>query len=306
MNATVPLVSILIPAYHARFFAEAFESARAQTYPSIEIVVCDDSRDDAIERIVLDRPDPRVRYVHNPERLGFARNFSRCFELARGEYVKFLNDDDRLRPHCVEKLAGILRVNGGVTLATSRRRVIDAQGDVQPDVIPTMPISHVSAIMLGGDLGNFALANGLNFIGEPSTVLFRRAQVTLEDELLFRWGGHDYHCLADMSLWLRLLMQGLAYYDAESLSDYRRHDGQEQEREGMRFECTLERMWIARQARSVGFLATPRLWNTAIGRIVERVEPFRTSPLVDATVHRRADALMEEARAELAPESIQE
>jgi hypothetical protein len=204
----------------------------------------------------------------------------------------------------VEKLAGVLRANPEVSLATSRRRVIDDKGDAQPDVPATMPVSHISAMMLGWELGNFTLVNGMNFIGEPTTVLFRRARITPEDGLLFRWGGRDYHCLADLGLWLRLLTGGLAYYDAEPLSDYRRHDGQEQEQHGMRFECALERLWIARQARSVGFLETARLWNAAVGRILERAEPFRTSPAVDDAIHARADALAAEARAELAPEAI--
>src|SRR5204863_3383360 len=50
-----PLVSILIPAYSARFFAACLDSALAQTYANVEIVVCDDSPDSAIEAIVRAR-----------------------------------------------------------------------------------------------------------------------------------------------------------------------------------------------------------------------------------------------------------
>ena len=96
-----PLVSILIPAYNERFFAEALASARAQAYPALEIVVLDDSPGEAIERAVRQASDGRVRYARNRERRGFHGNFTACFQQARGEYVKFLNDDDRLLPQCV-------------------------------------------------------------------------------------------------------------------------------------------------------------------------------------------------------------
>ena len=90
-----PLVTIAIPAYNARFFAAALDGALAQTYANLEIVVRDDSRDDAIESIVRSR-QPRVplRYARNPSRLGVRANYVECFEQARGTFVKFLCDDD--------------------------------------------------------------------------------------------------------------------------------------------------------------------------------------------------------------------
>lgn len=253
-----PLVSILIPAYNERFFAEAFASARAQQYPALEILVLDDSPGQAIERCVQGGSDSRVRYVRNSPRLGFHGNFTACFEQARGEYIKFLNDDDRLLPGCVAVLANFLRLNRAVTLATSRRFVIDAQGQRQPDVGVTLPLSYVSAFIPGEELGNFVLMNMMNLIGEPSTVMFRRGDVSLEEGHLFRWGGEDYHCLADVSLWLRLLARGAAFFCAEGLSEYRMHPGQEQGATlKSRLDCVAERRRIAWSARAAGFLSRP-------------------------------------------------
>jgi len=297
MNATLPLVSVCIPAYNGRFFGEALESALAQTWPALEVVVCDDSPGSDIEGMARSRADARVRYVRNPRRLGFHGNFSRCLEVAGGEYIKYLNDDDRLRPRCVETLATILRTNPGVRLAASRRIVIDAQGRPGQDILPTTPISHVSALMFGRDLGDFLLANGVNFLGEPSTGLFRRADLAVEDGVVFRWGGHDYHCLADMALWLRLLAQGLAYYDAGVLSEFRVHEGQEQQ--GMDYECVLERLWIARQARAAGFLGTTALWRAALSAVAGRAKAMRDEPAYEAATRARAGEVFEEALAEL-------
>lgn len=299
MTAPIPLVSILIPAYNERFFPQALESALSQTYPNIEVVVCDDSPGRAIAQAVERAASARVRYVRNPTRLGFSANFTQCFSLARGELIKFLNDDDRLRPRCVETLARVLAGNPGVMLATSRRCVIDAQGRECADIPPTEPLSHVSALVLGRELGDFVLVNSLNLIGEPSTAMFRRAQLAVEDEGVFRWGGRDYHCLADLSLWLRLLAKGLAYYDAGVLSEFRVHDGQEQQQGNMRITCLLERLWIARQARLAGFLSTAQLWDSVMKSLQARAALSRHAPGLDDGTVAVLDGFLKEVDAEL-------
>lgn len=263
----IPHVSILIPAYNPAFFPEALASARAQAYDAFEIVVCDDSPGTAIERSVAEATDARVRYVHNPEQLGFEGNFTECLRQARGDLVKFLNDDDRLLPACVPTLAAALDANPRVTLATSRRQVIDALGTVRPDLPATAPVSFVSCVTPGSELGDLALINGLNLIGEPSTVMFRRKDVECEAGGIFTWEGKSYHCLADLALWLRLLAHGDAYYCASVLSQYRVHPGQEQRTPAMGVECILERLDLAKTAHDAGFLREPRLQRVALTRI---------------------------------------
>ena len=259
-----PRVSILIPAYHDRFFAEALASARAQTHPAIEIVVCDDSPGKSIERIVAGAADERIRYVRNPVQLGFEGNFTECLRQARGELVKFLNDDDRLAPQCVEGLAGAFDFDPRITLATSRRVIIDEAGKAQPDIIATAPLARVSCVIHGRELGDFALINSANVIGEPSTVMFRKRDVELDPAGIFTWGGRHYHCLADLSLWIRLLSRGPAFYQASALSEFRMHSGQEQNGPTMEVECIAERIDLAHQAKQGGFLREPRLFRAAL------------------------------------------
>jgi glycosyltransferase involved in cell wall biosynthesis len=273
MSSAAPAVTIAIPAYNERYFGEALASAVAQQGVDLEILVCDDSPGAGIEKTVAAANDPRIRYVRNPARLGFAGNFTQCFTSARGEMLKFLNDDDRLRPGCVAAMAAVLRANPGVRLVTSRRQPINGSGMRVPDVPVTMPITTVSAVMAGRDLGDFVLAHSVNLIGEPTTAMFRRADVHLEDGKLFRWGGHDYHCLADMSLWLRLMSQGGAYYFAPALSEFRMHGEQEQLREGVRVACLEERLLIVRQARKYGYLAAPILVHASLVNLRARVLP---------------------------------
>jgi glycosyltransferase involved in cell wall biosynthesis len=294
-----PQVSILIPAYRARFFAEAFASARAQAHPAFEIVVRDDSSDTVIEECVAAANDPRVRYARNPARLGFEGNFTQCLRDAQGELVKFLNDDDRLRHDCIARLAAGFAGRPDVRLATSRRHVIDAHGAIGPDIPATAPLSFVTCVMAGVELGDVALMNGLNLVGEPTTVMFRRADVDCGASGLFIWGETSYHCLADLALWLRLLAKGEAYYCAAALSEYRVHPGQEQRALGI--ECITERFDLAMQARREGFLREPAQYRAALGRVEALAGLWAKRPGLGEVERAALAALSRSIEGELAP-----
>jgi glycosyltransferase involved in cell wall biosynthesis len=280
--AAAPRVSILIPAYRERYFAEAFASARAQLMDSFEIVVSDDSPGDTIGTYVAEVKDPRVRYLRNDPARGFHGNFSFLLGQAQAPLVKFLNDDDRLRPDCIARFAHAFE-DPAVRLATSRRAVIDAEGRPRADTPATTAIMNATGTVDGRELGDLALVNGLNFIGEPTTVMFRRADVAVEEGGLFAWGGKAYHCLADLSLWMRLLAKGRAFYSATPLSEYRVHPGQEQRIAEMGVRCITERLDLALAARHVGFLATPLQFRTALQRIEALATFWRKRPGLPAS-----------------------
>jgi glycosyltransferase involved in cell wall biosynthesis len=261
--SAAPLVSILIPAYRPRFFGEALASARAQRHPALEIVVGDDSPGDDIARAVAAADDSRIRYERHEPALGFAGNFTRLFELARGAFVKFLNDDDVLHPDCVPRLLAPMLERPGIVLATSRRTVIDAQGQALPGDTATLPLMPEDGPMEGRALGRFLLRLGVNRIGEPSTVLLRRDAVEVEGDSIFRWGDDDYECLADLSLWLRLLRRGDAWWIAQPLSAYRYHEAQQQRTAGTAAKCVIERWLVVQEGRRAGFLDAPEDYDEA-------------------------------------------
>jgi glycosyltransferase involved in cell wall biosynthesis len=91
------LVSILIPSYNAeRWIGRAIESALAQTWAEKEVIVVDDGSTDC-SLDVIRKFDGRVRWETGPNRGGnVARN--RLLELARGEWLQYLDADDYLRP----------------------------------------------------------------------------------------------------------------------------------------------------------------------------------------------------------------
>jgi glycosyltransferase involved in cell wall biosynthesis len=225
----MPLVSIAIPAWNPRYFPVALDSALGQTYPNIEIVVCDDSADDAIEAAVAGRASPApIRYLRNPTRLRPRANFTRCLEESRGEFLKFLCDDDVLAPTCVERLLDAFRMAPDVSLATSRRALIDGHGRTLAPLPATWPIVTQDALILGATLANAVLMAGLNTIGEPSTALFRRDDLVAQAPGYFGFRGCAGHGVIDLVMWASLLMKGNAVYLHDALSSFRFHAEQRQ------------------------------------------------------------------------------
>lgn len=99
----LPKVSIVIPAYNAsNYLAEAIDSALAQTYPNIEIIVVNDgSKDDgATERIALSYGD-KIRYFHK-ENGGSSSALNTGIANMTGEWFSWLSHDDLYVPYKVE------------------------------------------------------------------------------------------------------------------------------------------------------------------------------------------------------------
>jgi glycosyltransferase involved in cell wall biosynthesis len=125
----VPVVSILIPAFRPTWLDDAIQSALAQTFADFELIVSDDSAGDEVERIVKARSDPRIRYLRNPTRGAPGSNRDFLIDRARGEYIKFLFDDDLLYPHSVRLLLSMAS-RTRCKLAFHSRNVVDANGVV--------------------------------------------------------------------------------------------------------------------------------------------------------------------------------
>ncbi|HPF34314.1 MAG TPA: glycosyltransferase family 2 protein [Candidatus Krumholzibacteria bacterium] len=249
-----PLVSIVIPAYKAAHFREALASALDQDYPRLEILVCDDSPDDRIKTIVDGFAGMRhkVRYLRNPGTLGGRANYLKGFREAWGDYVKFLNDDDVLAPDCVTSLARLLRDVPGATLATSARRLIDAAGNVLPAEPHTEPLAARDTVLAGEDLIGAVLASGCNRIGEPTTVLFRKADLEGARPHLMSYWGRPALRNGDMSVWTALLSRGDAVVAARPLSDFRTHAEQVSRDPAFRAEAVAAWDLLREDARATG------------------------------------------------------
>ena len=91
-----PLVSIPILCHdYGRFLPEAIESALAQSYARVEVVVWDDGSTDDTRDVASRYPE--VELV-SQENVGLVRTCNRAVTAARGEWFCFLSADDRFEP----------------------------------------------------------------------------------------------------------------------------------------------------------------------------------------------------------------
>jgi glycosyltransferase involved in cell wall biosynthesis len=186
-----PLVSIVIPCYNAkRWITEAINSAWAQTYPHIEVIVVDDGSTDG-SPAVLQSFGEQIRLVNGPHRGGNpARN--QGFALAQGSYIQFLDADDYLLPEKIARQAAFLAETGAdVVYGDWRHQFHEPDGRVWQDDI------HISAEqpdVLASLLRGWWVA--------PAAILWRREAVTASggwDETLQAGQDRDFFLAVAMT-----------------------------------------------------------------------------------------------------------
>lgn len=190
-----PRVSIIIPAYNAgKYVKEAVDSALAQTYKDIEVIVVDDGSTDGTRKIL----EPyisggKIKYLRQANKgLSGARNMG--IRNAKGEYIALLDADDAFSPEKIEKQVAHLKANPACDVSYCG---LYHFWDEEPDKLFKLDYKYYS--------GKDVLPNLLkrSFIA-PVTVVFRRA-------VFDRYGFFSERIkqfAEDWELWLRLAYGG--------------------------------------------------------------------------------------------------
>ena len=125
-----PKVTIVIPVYNgANYLSEAIESALAQTYRNIEIIVVDDGSNDggATEKIATSYKD-RIRY-YKKDNGGVAAALNLGIKKMTGEYFSWLSHDDMYEKTKIEDQVNYLNKNNSEdTIVASQVKVLFASG----------------------------------------------------------------------------------------------------------------------------------------------------------------------------------
>jgi glycosyltransferase involved in cell wall biosynthesis len=183
---SMPLVSTVIPAYNAApFLSKAIESALAQSYPLIEIIVVDDGSHDETSEIAQRYPVVLIRHEKN-RGVSSARNTG--IRAAKGEWVAFLDADDTWHPQKTEIQLSLTHPNYAAVCSAKF------------DEIDELTFEAVFWRNLGG---------------APSSTIVRRG-------VLLELGMFDEELLAveDYNLWLRFLLAGYRVKLTENWHQY--------------------------------------------------------------------------------------
>src|SRR4051812_2699160 len=145
-----PLVSIMIPTYNqADVVGKAIESALAQTYANLEIILADDASTDGTREVAQRyTADPRFRYCRNELRLGRVGNYrDTLYVKARGTWALNVDGDDYLIDNrFIEDAIQAADGRDDVVMVCGGQRILMNDGRSKIDRPTTAAIEHVSGL----------------------------------------------------------------------------------------------------------------------------------------------------------------
>ncbi len=215
------LVRVCMPAYNcAATIAESLSSVLAQDYPELEVVVVDNASTDATAEIArgFAAKDGRVRVEVNPRNLGAEGNFTRCLELAGGEYTAIYHADDIYLPGMVSAAVDFMEKEAAAGAVFTSAEEIDGAGRVIGRRRPPPELGDCREGRTFGfdEIFRAVLRNG-NFLTFP-TALVRTS--VYRDEIK-AWNGEKYKSSADLDVWLRIAEKHRLGYIDRPLLRYR-------------------------------------------------------------------------------------
>jgi glycosyltransferase involved in cell wall biosynthesis len=204
-----------LPVYNGeRYLAEAIESVLQQTCGDFELLIADDCSTDNSAEIAAGYAarDKRVVYWRNESNKGLFANYNACIERASGEFIKPFAQDDILQSTMLSKQIELFGSFPDVRLVSTAKQWIDERGTT----IKQFRQFPETTVVPGIEVILYNLAQLTNWVGEPSTVMFRR---------IHAGAGFDtrYYHYGDIEYWFRIVEGGSFCYLAEPLCSFRRH-----------------------------------------------------------------------------------
>jgi len=199
-------VSVVIPCYnHAHFLEQAIESVLTQSYRDFEIIVVDDGSTDDTAEVV--RKYSPVCYIYQ-ENSGLSAARNTGLRHSRGEFLVFLDADDRLLPDALETGVRCMREHPECAFVSGHCRVIDSNGAILSSP-RQLQVEHEHYLKL---------LRGGSYIWCPATVFYQRRIFDFVrgfDTALKR--------LEDYELYLRITKDFPVYSHKQVVAEYRRH-----------------------------------------------------------------------------------
>ena len=149
-----PLISIIIPAYNAeKYLTSCLSSIEQQTYQNFEVIIIDDGSNDFTGDIcdAFATKDTRFKVIHQKNQgVSVARN--KGIEKARGEYIGFIDSDDKITPEYLSSfgLKNDIEIQGHVIYENNiQRSVIYPKRKVQEDVAKVFCLGPFNSAVWG-------------------------------------------------------------------------------------------------------------------------------------------------------------
>lgn len=151
--AMCPVVSVLMPVYNPplEFLDRAIQSVVDQVYDEWELCIADDASTDPAVRAVLERwadRDPRIRVIVRETNGHISRATNSAAELARGDYIMLMDQDDEITPDALGEVALYIAEHPETDVLYSDDDKINSEGhrsapQFKPDWSPELLLSYM-------------------------------------------------------------------------------------------------------------------------------------------------------------------
>lgn len=215
------MLTVCIPTYNRpAMIARAIESVLNQDFHDYELLIHDNSENTETETVVKKFDDAKIRYHRHKQNIGLAGNWNSFFENARGEYLKFLNDDDWLEPACLSRFVDAIRKSPGVGVVTCRARYVDNSGRLYKEDRIT---GNGKDYYVNPAVGAMMWLNRALPVRTPTHTMYRR-------DTAIEIGGFSnrFDYCRDVLLSINLAMQNGAYFiEDKPYVSFLKHPGQD-------------------------------------------------------------------------------
>jgi glycosyltransferase involved in cell wall biosynthesis len=209
-----PAVSVTICCYNSeRWIADTIQSVLDQTYRDFEIVAVNDGSQDRTEAIIKGFSDPRIRYFPQENR-GLSPSRNRSIQLARGEFVAFLDHDDLWHPEKLSRQMAVFQEQPDVGMVFCDSFFLDAEG---PRDVTYVGQYDPASVPMRGRILDSLLEHGC-FI--PLLAVVARRSVLLEVGEF----NAALQIIEDYDMWIRIAARYPVEYVPEVLCSYRVHE----------------------------------------------------------------------------------
>ena len=224
----LPLVSVTLTTYNsAKFVVETLESARAQTYQRIELIISDDcSVDNTVElcrnwiSVYKDRFE-RTEIITVPQNTGVSANCNRCIQASNAAWIKLIAGDDILLPNCIED--NMQFVNNNPQVAVVFSQVLLYMDEFVPEkMLTVIPASYPMNLMRT----NFSAEDQYKLLLLSDRITYTPSSFFYKQTLLEVNGFDAVNKLVeDYPMWLKLTKAGnkLHFFEKPTVG-YRKHE----------------------------------------------------------------------------------
>jgi glycosyltransferase involved in cell wall biosynthesis len=114
-----PLVSVLITAYNReKYISDAIKSVLDSSFENFELIIVDDCSEDGTYDIAFGFKDERIRLYKNESNLGQFTNRNKAASLAQGNFLKFVDSDDKIDKNCLQIFVNGITINKDTVFAS--------------------------------------------------------------------------------------------------------------------------------------------------------------------------------------------